>query len=572
MKKNGISPRTESTDETMDESTDESKMNRNVNRSESDDNADLLSNNFAIAVSAAGAGEGEDFISVNEIFAALFSDITGPGQLQRFITSQTENKKVIKYKDGYWEILELDLAPDRRAHVLKNISIEMLLLQKLKDQLKELDGSRALYSKIVNEDLPIGVLIVDDDYNAVFVNNTLKRFFRIPPKAILKKCYNYVREIKPCANCILERLRAGEKKSKKSFDGEGGTLITAEAHSTGDKYVMIFRDTTREIGLIRDIKVKQENLEKAHKKIAEQHDVLKRLSNINIRIGQLRDLEAILEVVINSIIDTFICSRGAILLFNRAGLIENAHFTSGISGGERDLIIKSVAHSVEAPGKPPENYEVIDMVDLDILTGKIFLYRPEKTVDPSVLGLFLMQVNIYLENLKLQRRLEEVAQTDSLTGVFNRYYFDKRFKMESERSGRFGQPLSLILVDVNGLKEANDRFGHEVGDALLKETALLLKKSAGVPDSIHTVFRVGGDEFVVLLSNCPGEQMNRVMETFREVQRGWEIEFKGEMLPVRFSCGGACSAETAHDKLMDTADKRMYIDKKEYYKTHKKFR
>lgn len=543
-----------------------------MKRKEGDIDDDILSNNFAIAISAADADAQSDFISVNEIFSTLFGDITGPGQLQPFITSNTEHKKVIKYKNGYWEILELDLARGQRAHILKNISYEMIILQKLKDQLKDLAGSRALYSNIVNEDLPIGVLIVDDQYNAIFVNNTLKRFFRIPPKAILKKCYNYVREIQPCTNCVLERLRGGEKKSKKSFDGEDGTLITAEAHSTGNKYVMIFRDTTREIGLIREIKVKQENLEKAHRMIAEQHDILKRLSNINIRIGQLKDLEAILEVVINSIIDTFICSRGAILLFNRAGLIENAHFTSEISAGERNLIIKSVGHWGEAPGETPDNYEVIDMAAKDQLTGKIFLYRPEKTVDQSVLELFLMQVNIYLENLKLQRRLEEVAHTDSLTGVFNRYYFDKQFKTESERSERFGQCFSLIVVDVNGLKGANDRFGHEVGDALLKETASLLKANAGSPDSIHSIYRVGGDEFVVLLSNCSGEQLKGVMETFDKVQRGALVEFKGETLPVRFSCGGACSSEAAYDKLMDTADKRMYENKKEYYKTHKKYR
>ncbi len=543
-----------------------------MNRKKSDVNADLLNNNFAIAVSAAGADACGDFIAVNEIFSTLFSDIAGPGQLQRLITSKSENKKVITYNDGYWEVLELDLADGQRVHILKNISYEMIILQKLKDQLRDLAGSRALYSKIVNEDLPMGVLIVDDDYNAVFANNTLKRFFHLPPKAVLKKCYNYVREIKPCTNCILDRLRAGEKKSKKSFVNKNKTLITAEAYSTGGKYVTIFRDTTREIGLIREIKVKQENLEKAHKMIAEQHDILKRLSNINIQIGQLRDLEAILEGVINSIIDTFICSRGAILLFNRAGQIENAQFTSEISGGERELIIKSVGHSVEVPGEKLENYEVIDMVDKDQLTGKIFLYRPEKTVDQSVLELFLMQVNIYLENLKLQRRLEEVAQTDSLTGVFNRYYFDKQFKTESERSERFGQPLSLILVDVNGLKEANDRFGHEAGDVLLKETAVLLKENSGGPDWIHSIYRIGGDEFMVLLSNCSGEQLKGVIETFKALQEESAIEFKGETLPVRFSFGGICSSEAAYDKLMDTADKRMYENKKEFYKTQKKYR
>lgn len=535
-------------------------------------NHPLLKNNFAVAVSA---GDGEmhgDFIAVNDIFSTLFADIKGPRQLQQYVTSDTENRKVVTYNDGYWELLELSLGPEQTIHLLKNISYEMLILQKLKDQLRELAGSRALYSGIVHEDLPIGILIANDEYDVIFANKTLKRFFRLPPKANLKKCYNYVRELKPCEDCIIGRLRAGEKKSKKSFVGDGETLITAEGHVAGDKYVVIFRDTTREIGLIREIKVNQENLEKAHRKIAEQHDILKRLSNINIGIGQLRDLEAILEVVINSIIDTFTCSRGAILLFNRAGQIENAHFTPGVTDEEQESIIKHVAHLDKTPGNEAAGYEVMDMIDRDQVIGKVFLFRPEKTVDPSILELFLMQVSFYLENLKLQGKLEEAAHTDSLTGVFNRYYFDVQLKKVSEQSKRFGQPLSLIIVDVNGLKEANDRFGHEVGDILLRETAALLKRNTAVPDSIHSIFRVGGDEFVILLSNCPADRLEGAEATYKSMQTGAAVQSGECVLPVRFSLGGACSTETAHHKLMEAADKRMYRDKETYYKTHKKYR
>ena len=528
----------------------------------------LLENDFAIAIST---GPEQPFTQVNEIFATFFKGIGTLAQLLTLVTSKTDNKTVIHHGGGYWELLELKMNREQTAHLLKNISYEMVILQKLKDQLKELSDTNALYSEIVSRELPVGVLVIDNDFNVIFVNDTLKRFFHIPSRAKLQKCYNYVKEIKPCHNCLLEAFLTGGKKKKKTFTVDD-QLITASIHPLeAGKYILVFRDTTREINLIKEIKTQQENLERANIRIAEQNDILKRLTNINIRIGQLQDLEAILEVVINAIIETFNCRKGAILLFNQAGFIENAGFTKAITEKERNAIIKSIDSETGEEGeksRPVSDFMVMDIGGAQA-NGRLFLYQPDKNVDRSILELFLMEVNIYLENLKLRRKLEELAQTDSLTGVFNRYYFDKQFEKEKEVSLRFGLPLSLIVLDVNGLKYANDVIGHEAGDTMLKETAALLSRCAGTYDSIY---RIGGDEFVILLPNCPEKRLAGMLDELRKEQMEASFECKDRTVSVRFSLGGACSAKMTHNKLMAAADKHMYRDKEAYYEKHKRYR
>lgn len=493
---------------------------------------------------------------------------------------------MVKHSGQSWELLELNLKEERTLYLLKNITFEMELLGKLKEQIKKLTDTNAnyrIYADILARDLPIGVLITDKHFNVSFANNTLKRFFHIPSKARLQKCYNYVRGIKPCPECILKTVAKDSSKNKKTFATDDG-FVTAEIHQLDEslaqpakgeaKYLITYRETTKEIKLIRQIKTQQENLEKANNLIAEQNDILKRLSNINLRISQLKDLDAILGIVINSIIETFEAHKGAILLFNRAGHIESAHFTGTVTEEEQAHIIDHIGTSAfSAPSIEDgllKGYNLIDMMDINQQPiGKLFLFEPGKNVDHSILQLFLTQVNNFLENLRLHRKLEEVAHTDSLTGVFNRYYFDKNFKKEMDLSMRFGQPLSVIIVDVNGLKKANDVIGHEAGDALLKETATLLSANISVFDSLY---RIGGDEFVLLLSNCPENQLKIMVEMFEEIQTVSSIQFKDKKLPVRFSLGGACSTEVPHYKLKDTADKRMYANKEEYYETHKKYR
>lgn len=109
-------------------------------------------------------------------------------------------------------------------------------------------------------------------------------------------------------------------------------------------------------------------------------------------------------------------------------------------------------------------------------------------------------------------KLEELASRDGLTGLKNRRAFQDRMEMEFERARRYGNPLSIVLLDVDKFKQYNDTYGHPAGDLVLKTVAHLLE--ATVRDS-DFVARYGGEEFVLILPHTPGEAAARVAERCR---------------------------------------------------------
>lgn len=96
----------------------------------------------------------------------------------------------------------------------------------------------------------------------------------------------------------------------------------------------------------------------------------------------------------------------------------------------------------------------------------------------------------------MQRKLEEQSITDALTGLKNRRLFDERLHEEFRRAQRYGDYLSLIMIDLDHFKQVNDRFGHPAGDAVLREVGSLIRASIRDPDICA---RYGGEEFAVIL-------------------------------------------------------------------------
>ena len=122
----------------------------------------------------------------------------------------------------------------------------------------------------------------------------------------------------------------------------------------------------------------------------------------------------------------------------------------------------------------------------------------------------MLRIKAAQEALRLSKlELERLSITDSLTGLFNRRYFQYRLDQEVERSKRHGDPLSLLLLDLDHFKDVNDRYGHAVGDAVLRTTAELLK---GELRRLDVCTRWGGEEFAVIMPNTEGSGAATVAE------------------------------------------------------------
>jgi diguanylate cyclase (GGDEF)-like protein len=176
-------------------------------------------------------------------------------------------------------------------------------------------------------------------------------------------------------------------------------------------------------------------------------------------------------------------------------------------------------------------------------------------------GFVRVPLIIEYEDLK---KLELNAVTDPLTGLYNRRLFGESFEKELNRARRYTQPLSLVILDLHRFKEVNDKHGHPRGDEVLRATAATLKKALRTSDS---AFRIGGDEFALLLPQTDSQQalaLSRRVETvFAEMLHPLQLE-----VAVSMDHGIAIFPQDAEqaDQLIRIADERLYRQKHDNHK------
>jgi diguanylate cyclase (GGDEF)-like protein len=171
----------------------------------------------------------------------------------------------------------------------------------------------------------------------------------------------------------------------------------------------------------------------------------------------------------------------------------------------------------------------------------------------SSAGLFRVPIIIEYDELKT---LQLNAVTDPLTGLYNRRLFSETFEKELNRARRYGLPLGLVIMDLHRFKEVNDKHGHPRGDEVLRAAAATLKKALRTSDS---AFRIGGDEFALLLPQTDAEQAlalsRRVEAVFAETLQSLQIS-----VSVNMDHGVANFPQDGEhaDLLFRIADERLY--------------
>jgi diguanylate cyclase (GGDEF)-like protein len=150
----------------------------------------------------------------------------------------------------------------------------------------------------------------------------------------------------------------------------------------------------------------------------------------------------------------------------------------------------------------------------------------------------------------------KLAALDQLTGLYNRRSGEQRLAEEMSRATRHGRPLTLLLLDVDGLKQINDRLGHAAGDELLMSFANRLQRAIRGSD---LAVRMGGDEFMVLLPECRADEVSHVLGRLA----GLDVSFGGEAIRCRFSSGWTDfkPGETSQE-FLGRADEALYSNKR----------
>ncbi|WP_309674449.1 GGDEF domain-containing protein [Pseudomonas sp.] len=166
-----------------------------------------------------------------------------------------------------------------------------------------------------------------------------------------------------------------------------------------------------------------------------------------------------------------------------------------------------------------------------------------------------------MRNALLYRAATQSALRDPLTDTGNRIAMDQTLQREIEMSHRHLQPLSLLMLDIDHFKHINDTHGHSAGDDVLKAVAASIKNQLR---NVDMVFRFGGEEFLILLSNTSREAAAMVGERLRFAVQAEEYSADGHAieLTVSLGCSTLLPGESA-ESLLRRADSALYVAKRE---------
>jgi diguanylate cyclase (GGDEF)-like protein len=204
------------------------------------------------------------------------------------------------------------------------------------------------------------------------------------------------------------------------------------------------------------------------------------------------------------------------------------------------------------------NPDLDDHSEIELVDGRTI--ERHSTVLRGAQGNYLGRVWYFRDisdHIAIEAELQRLARHDALTGLFNRRYYDERAAVEFARAARYHTPLAIAEFDIDHFKRINDAYGHAAGDELLK----------AVCDAARTMIRqtnlfarIGGEEFAVLLTNCPVEGAVIFAERLRGLVAGTAIAIDGRQLSCTISIGIAARRERdrSPEECLQRADAAMY--------------
>jgi len=163
--------------------------------------------------------------------------------------------------------------------------------------------------------------------------------------------------------------------------------------------------------------------------------------------------------------------------------------------------------------------------------------------------------------LTAKKKITIMSQTDELTGLLNLRAFNLILEKEIARATRSNLPFAVLMLDVDGLKITNDRYGHGAGSRLLQVVADAICSSSRTADVLA---RYGGDEFVILLTNTGAAEAHTAAGRIRTAARNASFEYKGERIETSVSIGIASFPENVShpEDVLDKADLALYNSKR----------
>ena len=232
----------------------------------------------------------------------------------------------------------------------------------------------------------------------------------------------------------------------------------------------------------------------------------------------------------------------------------------------RTALVGRGLYGVPRTSQEPGSVAIVPLVKDGRTLGALVL----EAAEPKALTLedarpLTMLAAIVASSLELVWQFAEVdrrARTDQLTGLWNRHHFGEQLQRTLNEADRYGTQVSLVLVDIDHFKRVNDTWGHEAGDAVLRQVARILQDGVR---SVDICVRYGGEEIALLLAQTDSEHAVEVAERLRGRIAAQPLKHRGAEIVVTASFGVATYPETVkvRDQLFPASDKALYIAKHE---------
>ncbi|HVG23102.1 MAG TPA: GGDEF domain-containing protein [Thermoanaerobaculia bacterium] len=230
-----------------------------------------------------------------------------------------------------------------------------------------------------------------------------------------------------------------------------------------------------------------------------------------------------------------------------------------------EIVVKAQQHTLPARPDAALGEVAAALLEHERRTAGLLLLARREPFDArerQILDIFATQVSMLLDTIRTREKIRNLADTDDLTGIWNRRYFRRQLPQEIERARTFGVPLSLLLFDIDEFKQINDSFGHVLGDVVLSELCGCVRETVRPTD---IVARYGGDEFVVILPHTDLGGAQAVAERILRRVRALTIPTDEEgaiQCSVSIGLAEYHRDDAVANDLVRRADERLYTSKR----------